>query len=393
MAIGFPSVGGTGDVSNATGSSPTNRTIFTSTFGSNYANSDWTTFNDDGTKFYAQYRTSTPQYGASQWDLTTPYDLSTATNKVDRASSAIGAFAWQFLSWKDDGTKAYMAASNGGIAEYACNSAFDISGISTTISFTLGVSGSGNYESIWWKPDGTKLYANKAGWPYEVIEYTLSSPWSISTASASASKLTWGTESVQSHGIALSPDGTKIYLAHNLNSDADEGIWQYDMSTPWDISTVSFNNIYKSTSADGAGYPSQMHLSADGTRIFFQSNDESGSGSQAMFEYVIPGASPSIFTFNNRSYQYNSNAEVWERYTPLTVAQTGLPITDLSDLNDSTNILKDPANEILVRNDIDAINAIATPSAGQLVFKIDTSDMYVYDGTEWKKVYDQDDVP
>ena len=42
---------------------------------------------------------------------------------------------------------------------------------------------------------------------------------------------------------------------------------------------------------------------------------------------------------------------------------------------------------------MDAILAVTSPATGQLAFNLDTSDMYIFGGTNWQKVYDEDDVP
>jgi len=121
--------------------------------------------------------------------------------------------------------------------------------------------------------------------------------------------------------------------------------------------------------------------------------DGANQGGKAYVYSIASGGGGGTFTFNNRDYIYNSTKSAWEVNSPITVAQSGSPVSDLSELADSTSILNDPANEVLTYADLNAILAVTNPATGQLAFNLDTSDMYIFGGTNWQKVYDEDDVP
>lgn len=137
------------------------------------------------------------------------------------------------------------------------------------------------------------------------------------------------------------------------------------------------------------------YMDASDTRLIggdpAQNVDGFTSAGSAYIHSISSGSQ--TFTFNNRDYIYNSTKSAWEVYSPITVAQSGSPVSDLSELADSTSILDDPANTVLTYADLNAILAVTNPATGQLAFNLDTSDMYIFGGTNWQKVYDEDDVP
>jgi len=83
------------------------------------------------------------------------------------------------------------------------------------------------------------------GWPYKVQQWDLSTPYDLSNSSANwyGKELEWTQQSVAAHGGAIKSDGTKLYLAFNLNSDVDEGIWEYTLTTAWDLSSAVYNGV------------------------------------------------------------------------------------------------------------------------------------------------------
>ncbi|RLC84232.1 MAG: hypothetical protein DRJ03_14750, partial [Chloroflexi bacterium] len=91
--------------------------------------------------------------------------------------------------------------------------------------------------SLFFHPQGTKFYIadekNK-----RVLQYSLSTPWDISTAQYDNKSFSVTAEAQDCRGIYFKPDGTKLYVT----SKTDEKIFQYSLSTPWDISTAQYDN-------------------------------------------------------------------------------------------------------------------------------------------------------
>lgn len=132
----------------------------------------------------------------------------------------------------------------------------------TTNSYA-GSAGS-NYSSAY-SVDGTKLYYNSSGL---ITQYTLSTPYNISTASNSGKS--FDISGTSAYGIDFSTDGTKLYLS----ARAYGSIRQYAMSTPWDISTASYTTQSLNTTITTGSFVMQdLAVATDGSAIFFAVQD------------------------------------------------------------------------------------------------------------------------
>lgn len=136
--------------------------------------------------------------------------------------------------FKDDGTKMYVLGRAGvGINEYNLSTAWEIS----TASFSQLFSVSGQEsapQGLFFKPDGTKLYVIGSNGD-SVYEYNLSTAWDVSTSSFLQS-ISISSQDTAPIDIFFKPDGTKMYFSGNAGNDINE----YNLSTAWDISTASF---------------------------------------------------------------------------------------------------------------------------------------------------------
>ena len=103
-------------------------------------------------------------------------------------------------------------------------------------SFDVG-SQDTNPQGVRFKSDGTKMYvAGNTG--DDVGQYSLSTAWDVSTASFDSVSLSVSSEDTTPNGLAFSSDGTKLYITGNANNK----VFQYDLSTAWDLSTASYAN-------------------------------------------------------------------------------------------------------------------------------------------------------
>ena len=87
--------------------------------------------------------------------------------------------------------------------------------------------------------DGTNLYIT--GSTSTVDQYKLGSAWDLSTATFYRTIDIFSQDFVP-RGLAFSSDGTKMFVAGAWNKK----IYQYTLSTPWDISTASYASIFLS---------------------------------------------------------------------------------------------------------------------------------------------------
>jgi hypothetical protein len=110
------------------------------------------------------------------------------------------------------------------------------------------------------KTDGSIMYIlNYTGSPYSIIyQFTVGTPWNVSTASYASKSFNPTAQEDLATAFFIKPDGTKLYLAGETNST----IYQYTLSTPWDISTASYDSV--SFAILGTNY---LTFSSDGSRL------------------------------------------------------------------------------------------------------------------------------
>lgn len=112
------------------------------------------------------------------------------------------------------------------------------------------------------KPDGLTLFM--VGWANDsVYQYTLSTAWDVSTASYASKSFSVATEQLNPYGLFFKSDGTKMYIAGTTG----DAIFQYSLSTAWDVSTASYDSVSFSVASEGT-FPSGLAFSDDGTSMY-----------------------------------------------------------------------------------------------------------------------------
>lgn len=82
------------------------------------------------------------------------------------------------------------------------------------------------------------------------------------------------------NGICFSGDGTKVYITN----DSEQKIYQYSLSTPWNISTKSFSGQAALSSSTKA---SDLFLSPDGKYAFVLHSSSAGAASDQILRYTL----------------------------------------------------------------------------------------------------------
>lgn len=200
-------------------------------------------FKSDGTKFY------TVGYNRAVYEYTmsTPWDISTASYSY--CSPTITDTQPMDISFNSTGTKLFITGvSNDEVYEYILSTAWDITTAYSNRS--LSVVAQDDYpNSITFKPDGLVLFMNGSQ-NDSIYKYTLTSAWDFATISYSGVSYSYSGVETTAGGVCFKSDGTKFYLSGSAAADA---IYEYTMSTPWDITTASLTNSMDiSTEMDGS---------------------------------------------------------------------------------------------------------------------------------------------
>jgi len=104
-------------------------------------------------------------------------------------------------------------------------------------------------------------------------------PWDITEAVFVASKSV-AAQDTSPHGLAFSPDGTKMFVAGYQNGG---NIHRYDLGTAWDVTTATYVSS-KDVSAQDA-YTGQVTFSADGLKMY-----TTGLNSSSVHQYTLSTA-------------------------------------------------------------------------------------------------------
>ena len=113
-----------------------------------------------------------------------------------------------------------------------------------------------------------------------IYQYNLSSAFNISTASYSNTNLNTYSHDNQPYDIAFNSDGTKMYMLGKQFTS----IYQYTLSTGFDLSTASYDSVSFSVASQETN-PYSFSFSTDGTKMFV-----AGSASDTVYQYSLSTA-------------------------------------------------------------------------------------------------------
>jgi sugar lactone lactonase YvrE len=226
-------------------------------------------FKDDGTKMYI---TGTIGDDVNEYDLSTAWDITTASY-LQVFSVAAQETNPTSLFFKPDGLKMYVLGTVGqDVNEYALSTPWDVSSSSYTTNFSTA-SQAPQPRGCWFKPDGTKMYVSCAT-NDAVYQYSLSTAWSVSSASYDSVSFSVASQETVPQALVFKPDGTKMYVVGSAGDDVNE----YDLSTPWDISSASYVQNYGVLDS----VPNGLYWRDNGEEFFIV-----GSNNDRVLKYTI----------------------------------------------------------------------------------------------------------
>ena len=164
---------------------------------------------------------------------------------------------------------------------------------------------------LYFKPDGTRYYmigsthANEA-----IFEYSMTTPWDVSTATYTGNQLdltdpNWTADAWRS--VTFSPDGYRIWTT---NEDA-ENVKEWNLGTAWDVTTWDTSSKGYMTNFDLSGYetkPQGHAFSTDGLKLYVI-----GQQNQTVFEFNLSSSfSLGSITSVSQSFNVSSSMAVSE---------------------------------------------------------------------------------
>lgn len=159
------------------------------------------------------------------------------------------------------------------IGSYSGNNPFLERAVYTEVNYSFG----NNWESIYFKPDGTKFFVVSNSTPEQIIRYDLSTAWDITSVTGGVGHNISSQETIPT-GIFIKPDGLKIYIC----GSSSDSVHEYDLSDPYGTS-LSFNQSFSVATEDTS--PAGLSFKTDGTKMFFI-----GGQNDSVYEYDLSTA-------------------------------------------------------------------------------------------------------
>jgi len=221
------------------------------------------TFNPDGSQLYVVGSSNSNAY---QYSLSTAFDVTTASfvRSFDVSPQDTKP---RGVVFKPDGSQLYLVGTgNNNVYQYGLSTAFDISTASFSQSFNVSPQDT-NQQGLFLKPDGSQLYVVGAV-NEDVYQYGLSTAFDISTASFSQSFNVSPQDGVPT-GVVFKPDGSQLYVVGSTNNN----VYQYSLSTAFDVTTASFVRSFDVSAQDTN--PQGLVFKPDGSQLYVVGNSNS----------------------------------------------------------------------------------------------------------------------
>lgn len=164
------------------------------------------------------------------------------------------------LFFSPNGLKMFILGDTGNdVNEYILSTAWNVSSAVFVTNFVPGLDTAPN--GLFFRPDGTKMYI--AGQSTDsVYQYTLTTPWSIATATYDNISFSVGAQDGSASSVFFKPNGLSMYVVGYAN----DALYQYTLSTAWDISTASFLQSFSVTPLENTAQG--VFFTGDGSRMF-----------------------------------------------------------------------------------------------------------------------------
>ena len=218
------------------------------------------------------------KYAAAEAFQSVPWSLSRAAYTNVSFSVAAQSGTPEDVAFKTDGTKVYVLDNIGSVFQYSLSPAWSISTASyDSVSFSV-TSEDAAPTSLAFKSDGTKMYVCGSA-NDKIFQYSLSTAWNISTASYDSVSFSVAAEETIPQGLAFKSDGTKMYVV----GKGSDTVYQYSL-TAWDLSTASYDSVSFSVLTEEAN-PTSLAFKSDGTKMYVV-----GISGDKVFQYSLSTA-------------------------------------------------------------------------------------------------------
>lgn len=195
----------------------------------------------------------------------TIFDLTTITAAAASVSSSVNttqASMYQVFM-KPDGTKVFVSGSGASkVSAWPLPTPYDVSTLGT-LQETGTLDAVGDGRGMWISPDGVYLFF---GTDLVTRRYEMSTPWDPSTAGSAQQSLDMSNELTSDfQTICFNYTGTRFFVTE---LGAVDTIFQYNLSTPWDLETAVYSKSLDLATLTGEGGIRGAVLAENGRQLF-----------------------------------------------------------------------------------------------------------------------------
>ena len=205
------------------------------------------------------------------------------------------------INFKPDGTIMYVTnrekntvSEVDSVIQYSLSTPFDISTATLTSSTTL--TNIDKPHAIHFKPDGKVMYVIDNG-SLTVEQYNLTTAWDTSSL-VYDNNFTVSNEN-QLRSLAFKYDGTKMYVTGNET----EVIQQFTLSVPWDVTSATKDSTESTALTAKESNPRSIQFNSDGTIFYI-----GGNGTDSIHKYTL--STPWDVSTLEFSQSYSFSAQV-----------------------------------------------------------------------------------
>lgn len=227
----------------------------------------------DGTKMLMAYDSADSQYDLVDYNLTTPFDITTLTRVNNSNYTSLGNHNPKAGKLAPDGTVFNFGTFSGGYMRPAKITMATAYNVSTTNNFAEG----GNVDTSYLNTgggvnqDGSQIYVVMWNWSvnrFQLKGWTLSTPYDFTSSRTQIFNYTFNQDYFNDNnawrGLTFDPSGNKMFILLQ-----DSGIYEWDCSTPFDPSTAVYSGISVNASLVNRN---DFKFSPDGKYLYMTGN-------------------------------------------------------------------------------------------------------------------------
>ena len=186
------------------------------------------------------------------------------------------------MAFSPNGTKMFVVGpTTDSVYEYTLSTPFNVTSASYTgDSFLIGDQVASS-TGLAFSPDGTKMFVLDFGGGV-VAAYNLTIPFNVTSASFTGNLFSVADHDPSPLGMAFSPDGTKMFVTGTSSDNATA----YNLTIPFNVTSASFVDSFSLKDVELTPY--DLAFSPDGTKMFVLGNGLGGDNNVHKYDLSVP---------------------------------------------------------------------------------------------------------